>query len=108
MGPGMAIAIDQGRPGEYMLRITEKETEHGTWLILEGRLIGPWVDEVKRCWERLPSRGNGAVTFVDVGEVMFIDRAGKALLRQMHRAGARLVSSGLLMNSVVGEIKRRT
>ena len=89
-----------------MLRVTETQTEQGTWLILEGRLAGPWVDEVKRCWKRVLSRGTGAVTFVDVGGVLFIDRTGKALLRQMHHAGARLVSSGCLMNSVVEEIER--
>jgi ABC-type transporter Mla MlaB component len=91
-----------------MLRITEKRTEHGTWLILEGRLTRPLVDEVKRCWRRLLTRGTGSVTVVDVREVSFIDESGKALLSQMHHAGARLVSSGVLMNSVVQEIKKRT
>jgi hypothetical protein len=88
-----------------MLRVTEKETEHGPWLILEGRLTGPWVDEVKRCWKRLLTRGTGPAIFVDVRGVSFIDTPGKALLRKMHRAGARLVSSGCVMNSVVEEIK---
>jgi ABC-type transporter Mla MlaB component len=91
-----------------MLRVTETRTEHGTWLILEGRLTGPWVDEVKRCWKRLLARGTGQATFIDVREVSFIDESGKALLSEMHHAGARLVSSGVLMNSVVQEIKKRT
>jgi len=89
-----------------MLWVTEKRTEHGTWLILEGRLTGPWVDEVKRCWKRLLERGTGQATFIDVREVSFIDKSGKTLLSQMHRAGARLVSSGFLMNSVVVSRRR--
>jgi hypothetical protein len=35
-----------------MLRITIQTDAIGTTLELEGRLTGPWVEELKDCWER--------------------------------------------------------
>ena len=50
-------------------------------LVLEGRLIGPWVDELKLACAQA-RRGRMEVA-VDLAGVAFVDRAGIALLREL-------------------------
>ena len=89
-----------------MLRITVKDSQGGTDLVLEGQLSGPWVSEAERCWKSLLAGQHRTIGTVDVRGVISIDQAGKALLEQMYRQGAYLVPSGCLMNSVVEDIEQ--
>src|SRR5206468_7169558 len=86
-----------------MLRITVTTRHDQTTLALEGRLTGPWVDELARCWEGLPARDLRA-TDVQLDGVTFIDPAGKALLRRMHDQGATLSSCGCMTRAILEEI----
>jgi hypothetical protein len=36
-----------------MLRITIEESTESVTLRLEGKLIGPWVEEVEQCWRKV-------------------------------------------------------
>ena len=65
---------------------------------LEGKLAGPWVQELERCWRSAPETRQSRV---DLSSVTFIDADGKALLGQMHREGAELVASGCLNRCIV-------
>lgn len=69
-----------------MLRIDRIETDDATLLRLEGRVIGAWVDEVRRSCRDALRRG-GPVT-VDLGAVSFVDADGVLLLREL--AGRRV------------------
>jgi len=63
-----------------MLRIWSVEPPEGTVILrLEGRLIGPWVEELRRSCDRvLPT---GAKLTLDFSEVSFVDRKGIELIR---------------------------
>jgi ABC-type transporter Mla MlaB component len=62
-----------------MLRITEKWQEHeGPSLILEGRLVGPWVEVLRASCEQLVRRAPRFT--LDLAEINFADAAGLALL----------------------------
>ena len=90
-----------------MLRITDTTRPEGVTLVLEGRLAGPWVDELARCWKGLTAtRGAGSVC-VQLDGVTFIDAAGKVLLRTMHEEGATLAASGCMTRAIVDEIRRQ-
>jgi len=80
-----------------MLRITEKGTEHGTWLILEDQLSGPSVDKVKRCWKRRLTLGTGRSPSC---------AGGRTLLTEMQRTGTEFTTSGVFMKCVVRELTR--
>jgi hypothetical protein len=62
-----------------MLRIEVDGTGgHATKLRLEGRVVGPWVEQLRRsCRDALDA---GARVVIDLGEVSFVDRDGLALL----------------------------
>jgi anti-anti-sigma regulatory factor len=72
-------------------------------LILEGRLAGPWVEELNGYWHKLTGsqRGNAVI---DLSGVTFIDAAGKVLLGRLWRQGARLHATGCLTRCIVEEI----
>jgi len=86
-----------------MLRITERSEGGRTALALEGRLAGPWVDELARAWDTLVRQHTGAVAVCLEG-VTFIDAGGKALLRRMHEQGASLVASGCMTRAILDDI----
>jgi anti-anti-sigma regulatory factor len=87
-----------------MLRITILINREATTLRLEGRLAGPWVQELKRCWAATVSRKTPHPHSVDLSAVTYIDPEGKVLLKKIHQQGAKLVASGCLTSCVVKEI----
>ena len=88
-----------------MLRITSTRRAEGTAVALEGRLAGPWMDELARAWKSLPAAQDARSVSVLLHAVTFVDPAGKALLRPMHAQGATLVASGCMMRALVEEIE---
>ncbi|ULA64314.1 MAG: hypothetical protein LZF86_120035 [Nitrospira sp.] len=86
-----------------MLKITPQTTEHSTRLVLEGRLAGPWVEELERVWrEGKESSTNSLV--VDLTGVTYIEQAGKGLLSRMWLHGAELLVAGCCSRSVLEDI----
>jgi hypothetical protein len=65
-----------------MLKIVPVATRNGTAILrLEGRLIGPWVDELWRSCSEVLATGAGLT--LDFAEVSFVDRKGVELLRSL-------------------------
>ena len=87
-----------------MFRVTIHDDPQSLSFQLEGRLAGPYVDELADCWQRTLAGRRRPVVRVELGGVTFVDAAGKALLVRLHRAGAELVASGILMREVVAEV----
>jgi hypothetical protein len=74
-----------------MLRITRMDTPEATTLRLEGRLCGPWVDELHQCWAGLLEQK--VPLEADLDGLSFLDASGALLLRQMERQGTPLLRS---------------
>src|SRR5438132_11480565 len=91
-----------------MFRVTTHDEPGSLTFQVEGRLAGPCVDELADCWQRTLAGQRRPVGRVDLAGVTFVDAAGKALLAQLHRAGAELVASGVLMRAVVAEVTQAT
>jgi hypothetical protein len=72
-----------------MLKIvTTDAPTGGAVLRLEGQIIGPWVDELRRaCEHRL---GSGAV-MLDLADVSFVERRGLDLLHVLRMRGVPLL-----------------
>lgn len=90
-----------------MLRITEQRdtAPNSRLFILEGRLIGPWVEELQACSKGL-SAGCCRRTTIDLTGVTFIDTKGKMLLARLWKQGVELRASGCLTRSLVEDITR--
>lgn len=88
-----------------MLRITCINEPKSPTLKLEGKLAGPWVDEVEKTWRSIRQPAGGQALVVDLNDVSFIDRAGEKLLKQMHVAGVAFFAEGLYIS---GRLRRIT
>ena len=87
-----------------MLRLRTILTPGETLLVLEGRLAGPWVEELERWWTRLDETKHGAQVRIDLDGVTFISAAGKALLARLHDDGALLTARGCMTSATIEEI----
>ncbi|MBI5764804.1 MAG: hypothetical protein HZA51_14910 [Planctomycetes bacterium] len=68
-----------------MLRITRFAKDGTTWLRLEGKLMGPWVEHVRTTVDQETARCN-CIHF-DLSELTFVDAAGLLLLRELSSCG---------------------
>ena len=89
-----------------MLKISVKNEEPGNRHLLEveGRLAGPWVGELNRCWESERERTAAAAIVVRLSNVSFVDETGTDLLRKMFQAGAKLEGSGCMVRALIAQI----
>ncbi len=89
-----------------MLRLRTISGPGETLLVLEGRLAGPWVDELARCWASLRDEKHDGPVRVDLDGVTFVSAAGKALLARLHGDGARLTARACMTSAIIDEIVR--
>jgi len=74
-----------------VLRITVT-TNNKVSLKLEGRLVGPWVDELRNTvWQ---TNGWRQPFEIDVADLTFADEDGENALSWLHRMGARFLGKG--------------
>ena len=77
-----------------MLRITVEETPEAIVVKLEGRLTGPWVDELDRLWEQTAPGLNERELSIDLRQTTFADAGGIRILKAIYsQTGARILAS---------------
>jgi len=76
-----------------MLRITEIGTET---LRVEGRLTGPWVDELRRL-----CAGRSGVRQLDLSGLTFADIGGAALLKELAAGGVIIRDSSRFLDQLL-------
>ncbi|MEO8340054.1 MAG: hypothetical protein ABI604_10105 [Nitrospirota bacterium] len=88
-----------------MLKITgQNDAEQASMLIiLEGKLTGPWVEELNAYWRQISGEQQSDAV-IDLTGVTFIDADGKALLTKLWQQGAQLRATGCLTRCVVEDI----
>lgn len=90
-----------------MLKITSQRdgASDGVSLIIEGRLAGPWAEEL-RTYCRRTFDNQQRCTRIDLTDVTFIDADGKLLLTQLWQQGVELRASGCLTRCLVEEVTK--
>jgi hypothetical protein len=90
-----------------MLKITTHVATDTTRITLEGRLAGPWINELERCWRESKHSAGAQRLIVDLTGVTFVEQEGKTLLTRMYQAGAELLATGCCMRSIVEDAKNQ-
>jgi anti-anti-sigma regulatory factor len=90
-----------------MLRIHIEEQCKSVTIRLEGRLSGPWVEELDRCWQHTLASPTNKTLVVALEAVTYVDGAGEQLLREMHKAGATLIGKEMWSRHLVEQIRER-
>jgi anti-anti-sigma regulatory factor len=101
------LPLQKSKRNLKMLKITQQrdaESESVSFM-LEGRLAGPWVEELETCWRQTAANPRSHAV-VDLTGVTFVDADGKALLIRMWQQGAELRAAGCLTRCIVEEITK--
>jgi anti-anti-sigma regulatory factor len=88
-----------------MLKITTVETSTDRRWIVQGRLVGPWVSELRTTWKEAHRNEDKRACIIDLNDVTFIDKSGERLLRAMCKKGAQLIARGLYVKHVLEQLK---
>jgi hypothetical protein len=86
-----------------MIRITAQRESSATKLFLEGKLAGPGVYELAKCWQETSAE---ASLLVDLTNISFVDEHGKELLYRMHKHGTKLFSTSLMTRCLIDQIEK--
>jgi hypothetical protein len=66
------------------VRITIKEIGDETLFTLEGRVAGPWAEELRRIWvQKAPQLAHGKL-LIDICNVIYADDEGTQVLREIY------------------------
>ncbi len=88
-----------------MLKIENNATANEVRWILSGRLVGPWVAELRSIWDLVRSRYSARRSVVDLTDVTLIDSRGEELLGDLRDEGAELVAKGLYTKHLLENLK---
>ena len=79
-----------------MLKISILDNPEELRFILQGKLIEPWVSELRAIWEEKSRNVGNRIRVVDLKDATVIDQSGFKTLAMMHDQGARFVAQGVL------------
>jgi hypothetical protein len=84
-----------------MLRISIVERRNQRRLVLEGKLISPWADELKSAYEKANADLNGRQLVIDVKSLTGINADGENVLLELLKQKASFRSAGLFTKHVL-------
>jgi len=90
-----------------MLKITIVDTQDQRKLVLEGKLVEPWVTELKRTWDDAREPHQGRKLVIDLGGVTVISQQAENVLFEMMSQGTQFVCGGVLTKHVLRQLARR-
>jgi hypothetical protein len=91
-----------------MLRISVIDNRTERRLVLEGKLIAPWVAELRTAWRAANGEIEDRALVVELKDVCVISQEGENALFELMNAGAKFRCSGVLTKHVIQELRRRS
>jgi anti-anti-sigma regulatory factor len=80
--------------GRHTLKITIQEQDQTIEIKLEGRVVGPWVAELRRVWGETAAQLGAKALSIDIQHVTYADAEGKQALRDIYaQTHAKLIAS---------------
>lgn len=90
-----------------MLKISIVEGRKQRQLVVEGKLVAPWSDELKAASERARSGLDGRELVIDLINLTTISRQGQDLLLELMKQGVRFRGCGVFTNEILKLVARR-
>jgi hypothetical protein len=90
-----------------MLKISVIDRRTERRLVLEGKLIAPWVAELRTAWQAANGQVGGPALVVDLRNVTVISQEGENALLELMSHGAKFRCSGVLIRHLIHELARR-
>ncbi|MBV9181147.1 MAG: hypothetical protein JO356_07540 [Acidobacteria bacterium] len=89
-----------------MLKISTIDSPIQRRLVLEGKLVGPWISELERCWHTAADGLEGRKVVIDLKNVTVISLEGENALSALMREGAQFACEGILNKHVLKQLRR--
>ena len=91
-----------------MLKISVIDSRTERRLVLEEKVIMPWIAELRKAWKAAAAGElEGRALVVDLGSVTVISQEGENALLELMSEGAKFRCSGVLTTHVIQELARR-
>lgn len=90
-----------------MFKLSIVDTNGHRKMVLEGKLIPPWTQEVESAWQRAKQDNEARRLVVDVNNVTLISPDGEATLLKLMRDGARFTCGGVLTKHLLRQLARK-
>jgi len=84
-----------------MFKISTIDTRHKRRLVVEGRLMAPWVNELHTSWENACLNLEGRKLVIDVSSLTVISREGEDAILNLMKDGAKFSCCGVLTRYVL-------
>lgn len=91
-----------------MLRISVIDSRAERRLVLEGKLIAPWVAELRSAWKAANGKIEDRTLVVDLENVTVMSQEGENALLELMSNGAKFRCSGVLTKHVIQQLRRRS
>ena len=90
-----------------MFKLSMVETNAQRKLILEGKLVLPWTEEVENAWRCAQEHLEGRELVVDLTNLTLIGPDGETTLLRLMRDGASFICGGVLTKHLLKQLARR-
>lgn len=90
-----------------MLKISTIDTKSERRLVVEGKLVEPWLAELRRTWSDAGEGLQGRKLIVDLENVTVISREGENGIYELMQEGARFSCGGVLTRHLVKRLAHR-
>jgi hypothetical protein len=90
-----------------MLKISIKDSKTTRRLVLEGKVVAPWANELRSACNGLRSQPDQRQLVIDVRGVTDISAEGEQVLLCLMVQGAKFRGTGVFMKQVLKELARR-
>jgi hypothetical protein len=90
-----------------MLKISIIDKNHERRLVVEGKLIQPWIEELNHSWRHAANGLQGRGLVIDLSNATVISREGEDAIFELMRQGAKFSCGGVLTKYVVKQLARR-
>ena len=90
-----------------MFKISIVDTPNQLRLVLEGKLIAPWADELKATCERVDAELNGRELVIDLKQLTTISQQGENLLLELMKSGVKFRGCGVFTKHILKHLAHR-
>ena len=90
-----------------MFRISIIETHSERRLVVEGTLVHPWVDELRRTWSDAGNSLEGRMLVIDLTNATVISREGENAIFELMKEGAKFSCGGVLTRHLLKQLAHR-
>lgn len=90
-----------------MFRISTIDTQRERRLVVEGTLVRPWVEELRKTWNNAGDALEGRSRVIDLTNATVISREGENAIFELMKEGAKFSCGGVLTRHLLKELADR-